>query len=48
MIRLFDILLSVLGIVLLFPLIIILVIFGTLNLKSPLFVQARIGLVDVD
>jgi O-antigen biosynthesis protein WbqP len=44
MIRLFDILLSVLGIVLLFPLIIILVIFGTLNLKSPLFVQARIGL----
>jgi len=43
LIRVFDILLSLLGIILGFPLLIIIFIIGILDTGSPLFIQARVG-----
>ena len=44
MIRLFDIFLSLFGILILFPLLILLLIFGLFDNGSPLFKQTRVGM----
>jgi len=44
MIRFFDIIFSLLGLILLFPLIIILTLIGVYNLNIPIFIQLRVGL----
>lgn len=43
MLRLMDITLSLLGLILIFPIIIVLIIFGFMDTGSPFFVQERLG-----